>query len=100
MCSRVGANEFETLNDAYAAVDQAGSSVGVMMVSAGAKKTQKLKPLKVMSPPLKGCVFGISACSALRIIINICSQCIRNICSQRIENVCSQCIENVCSQCY
>jgi hypothetical protein len=51
LCCRVGANEFETLNDAYAAVAQAGASVGVMVVKAGAKKTQKLTPFKVMSPP-------------------------------------------------
>ena len=51
LCCRVGANEFETLNDAYAAVAQAGSSVGVMVVKAGAKKKQKLTPFKVMSPP-------------------------------------------------
>ena len=37
--------------DAYAAVVQAGASVGVMAVKAGAKKTQKLTPFKVMSPP-------------------------------------------------
>ena len=51
LCCRVGANEFETLNDAYAAVAQAGASVGVMVVKAGAKKKQKLTPFKVMSPP-------------------------------------------------
>ena len=51
LCCRVGANEFETLNDAYAAVAQAGASVGVMVVKAGAKKTQRLTPFKVMSPP-------------------------------------------------
>jgi hypothetical protein len=53
VCCRVGANEFETLNDAYAAVAQAGASVGVMVVKAGPKKTQKLKPFKVMSPPFE-----------------------------------------------
>ena len=53
LCCRVGANEFETLNDAYAAVAQAGASVGVMVVKAGAKKTQKLTPFKVMSPPFE-----------------------------------------------
>ena len=52
-CRRVGATEFETLNDAYAAVVQAGASVGVIVVEAGAKKTQKLTPFKVMSPPSK-----------------------------------------------
>ena len=51
LCCRVGANEFETLNDAYAAVAQAGASVGVMVAKAGAKKTQKLTPFKAMSPP-------------------------------------------------
>ena len=35
----VGANEFETLNDAYTAVAQTGASVNVMVVKAGAKKT-------------------------------------------------------------
>ena len=53
MCCRIGANEFETLNDAYAAVAQAGASVGVMVVKADAKKTQKLTPFKVMSPPFE-----------------------------------------------
>ena len=53
LCCRVGANEFETLNDAYAAVAQAGASVGVMVVKAGPKKPQKLKPFKVMSPPFE-----------------------------------------------
>ena len=53
LCCRVGANEFETLNDAYAAVAQAGASVGVMVVKAGPKKSQKLKPFKVMSPPFE-----------------------------------------------
>ena len=53
LCCRVGANEFETLNDAYAAVAQAGASVGVMVIKAGAKKTQKLTPFKVMSPPFE-----------------------------------------------
>ena len=52
----IGADEFETLNDAYAAVAQAAASIGVMVVKAGAKKTQKLTPLKVMSPPFEeGC---------------------------------------------
>ena len=51
LCCRVGANEFETLDDAYAAVAQAGASVGVMVVKSGAKKKQKLTPIKVMSPP-------------------------------------------------
>ena len=41
------------MNDAYAAVAQAGASVGVMVVKAGPKKTQKLKPFKVMSPPFE-----------------------------------------------
>ena len=41
------------MNDAYAAVAQAGASVDVMVVKAGAKKTQKLTPFKVMSPPFK-----------------------------------------------
>ena len=36
------------MNDAYAAVAQAGASVGVMVVKAGAKKTQKLTPFKVV----------------------------------------------------
>ena len=54
LCCRVGANEFETLNDAYAAVAQAGASVGAMVVKAGAKKTQNLTPSKVMSPPFEG----------------------------------------------
>ena len=53
LCCRVGANEFDTLNDAYAAVAQAGASVGVMVVKAGVKKTQKLTPFKVMSPPFE-----------------------------------------------
>ena len=53
MCCRVGANESEASNVAYAAVVQAGSSVGVMMVKADPKKTQKLKPFKVMSPPFE-----------------------------------------------
>ena len=34
----------------YAAVAQAAASVGVMVVKAGAKKTQKLTPFKVLSP--------------------------------------------------
>ena len=41
------------MDDAYAAVAQAASSVGVMVVKAGPKKTQKLKPFKVMSPPFE-----------------------------------------------
>ena len=41
------------MDDAYAAVAQAASSVGVMVVKAGPKKAQKLKPLKVMSPPFE-----------------------------------------------
>ena len=41
------------MDDAYAAVVQAASSVGVMVVKAGPKKTQKLKPFKVMSPPFE-----------------------------------------------
>ena len=53
LCCRVGANEFETLNDAYAAVAQAAASVGVMVIKAGAKKTQRLTPFKVMSPPFE-----------------------------------------------
>ena len=44
-------NEYETLNDACAAVAQAGASVGVMMVKAGPKKTQKMTPFKAMSQP-------------------------------------------------
>ena len=51
LCCRVGANEFETLNDAYAAVAQAVASVGVMIVKGGPKKPQKLTPFKVMFPP-------------------------------------------------
>ena len=50
---RVGANAFETLDDAYAAVAQAGASGGVVVVRADAKKTKKLKPFKVMSPPFE-----------------------------------------------
>ena len=53
LCCRVGANKFETLNDAYAAVAQAAASIDVMVVKAGAKKTQKLTPFKVMSPPFE-----------------------------------------------
>ena len=53
LCCRVGANEFELLDDAYAAVAQAASSVGVMVVKSGPKRTQKLKPFKVMSPPFE-----------------------------------------------
>ena len=53
LCCRAGANEFETLNDAYAAVAQAGASVSVMVVTAAPKKPQKLKPFKVMSPPFE-----------------------------------------------
>ena len=41
------------MDDAYAAVAQASSSVGVMVVKAGPKKTQKLTPFKVMSPPFE-----------------------------------------------
>ena len=41
------------MDDAYAAVAQAASSVGVMVIKAGPKKTQKLKPFKVMSPPFE-----------------------------------------------
>ena len=41
------------MDDAYAAVVQAASSVGVMVVKSGPKKTQKLKPFKVMSPPFE-----------------------------------------------
>ena len=53
MCRRVGANEFETLNGAYATVARAGASIGVMVIRAGAKKTPKLTPCKVMSPPFE-----------------------------------------------
>ena len=41
------------MDDAYAAVAQAASSVGVMVIKAGPKKAQKLKPFKVMSPPFE-----------------------------------------------
>ena len=41
------------MDDAYAAVVQAALSVGVMVIKAGPKKTQKLKPFKVMSPPFE-----------------------------------------------
>ena len=41
------------MDDAYAAVAQAAASVGVIVVKAGPKKTQKLKPFKVMSPPFE-----------------------------------------------
>ena len=41
------------MDDAYAAVVQAASSVGVMVIKAGPKKTQKLKPFKFMSPPFE-----------------------------------------------
>ena len=51
---RIGANEFGTLDGAYAAVAQAAAPVGAMVVKAGAKKTQKLTPLKVVSPPFGG----------------------------------------------
>ena len=40
------------MGGAYAAVAQAGASIGVMVAKAGAERTQKLTPSKAMPPPL------------------------------------------------